>query len=118
MQNGIIIIILIAVVTLALLHFRNHFRGGCCGSGSKTIRSHKKLDQPILGKKELTIEGMHCKNCQARVENAINRCHGVACHVDLRRKIATVSYCQPISDDELTHIIEKLGYHVTAIREI
>lgn len=116
MGDTIVIIILIAVAALALLRARKHFKGGgCCGSGSKTIRTHKKLDAPAIGEKRLTIEGMHCENCQARIENAINRLEGVACQVNLRRKIATVSYSREISDEELGQLVEKLGYKVTNI---
>ncbi len=117
MVDAIMILILALVVVLAVLRARKHFRGGgCCGSGSNTIRSHKKLNQPVICKKVLTIEGMHCENCQARVENAINRFPQAACTVDLRKKAATVSLCAPLSDQELTEAVEKLGYHVTGIQ--
>lgn len=87
MGNTIVIMILIAVAALALLRTRKHFKGGgCCGSGSNTIRTQKKLTGTVIGQKTLTIEGMHCENCQARIENAINRIDGVACQVNLRKK--------------------------------
>lgn len=117
MINGLLIVILLFVVMIALLRFRNHFRGGgCCGSGSRTIRTRKKLTEPAIGEKVLTIQGMHCENCQARVENAIDRLDGVACQVNLRKKVAHVTYSRPVSDSELRAIVEKLGYTVTAIR--
>lgn len=116
MADTIITLILIIVGALALLRVRKHFKGGgCCGSGSKTIRTRKKLNAPAIGEKRLTVEGMHCENCQARIENAINRLDGVACQVNLRKKVATVSYSREISDDELRQLVEKLGYQVTKI---
>lgn len=116
MGDTIVILILLFVIVIALLRFRNHFRGGgCCGSGSKTIRSHKKLDAPAIGTTVLEIEGMHCQNCQARIENAINRLDGVVCHVNLHKKTATVSFSQPIAEEELKNIVEKLGYKVRSI---
>lgn len=117
MENAIIIAILVVVVVIALLRAKKHFRGGCCGSGGNTIRSKKALTQPKLGEKVLTVEGMHCENCQARVENALNRLDGVVCKVNLRKKTATVSYSVPVSDEQLKAPLEKLGYMVTAIRE-
>lgn len=116
MTDTIIILILIVVGSLALLRVRKHFKGGgCCGSGSNTIRTHKTLTTPIIGHKTMTIEGMHCENCLARIENAINRLDGVACRVNLRKKTATVSYSREISNEELSRLVEKLGYQVTKI---
>lgn len=118
MENTIIITILILVLVLALLRTKKHFKGGgCCGSGSNTIRSRKTLTEPKLGEKRLSVEGMHCENCQARVENALNRLDGVVCKVNLRKKTAVVSYSTPVSDGQLKEILEKLGYTVTDIRD-
>ena len=117
MGDAIIIGILLVVVTLALIRSRKHFKGGgCCGSGSNTIRSRKELTGPKLGEKVLTVEGMHCENCQARVENALNRLEGVVCRVNLKKKTATVSYSTEVSDALLKETVEKLGYSVTEIR--
>lgn len=118
MENAIIIGLLLVVIALALVHTWKHFTGGgCCGGGGKTIRSHKKLTEPVLGQKVLTVEGMHCENCQARVENAIDRLDGVVCKVNLKHKTAVVSYSRPVDSQELRKIIENLGYQVTEIRE-
>lgn len=117
MENGIIVAVILVIVLLALLRARKHFKGGgCCGSASKTIRSHKELTEPVIGTRVLTVEGMTCENCQARVENAINHYNGVVCKVDLRKKTATVSFSQPVEDSLLKETVEKLGYTVTDIR--
>lgn len=117
MENIIIIGVLAVAVVLSLGHARKHFQGGgCCGSGSNTIRTKKTLTEPKVGERVLTVEGMHCENCQARVENAINRLEGAACRVDLRKKTATVSYSREIPEETLRQAVEKLGYRVTEIR--
>ena len=117
MGDAIIIVILLVVVTLALIRSRKHFKGGgCCGSGSNTIRSHKKLTEPKIGEKVLIVEGMHCENCQARVENAINRLDGAVCKVNLKKKTATVSYSAEVSDALLKGTVENLGYTVMDIK--
>ena len=108
---------LLVLIIPALIHAKKHFSGGgCCGSGGNTIRSHKKLTEPKIGEKVLTVEGMHCENCQARVENAIDRLEGAVCKVNLKKKTAVVSYSSEISDDVLKETVEKLGYKVTDIR--
>lgn len=117
MENAIIVGILLIVITFAVLRAKKHFKGGgCCGSGSTTIRDKKELTSPKLGEKSLIVEGMHCENCEIRVQNALNRLDGVACKVNLKKKTALVSYSQEISDGELKAAVEKLGYKVTSIR--
>ncbi len=117
MENLIIVLVLLLVVVIALLRARKHFKGGgCCSSGSTTIRSKKELTEPKLGEKAMVIEGMHCENCEIRVENALNRIDGVLCKVNLRKKTASVSYSVEVSDELLKETVEKLGYTVTEIR--
>lgn len=117
MDNIIIIAVILVVIVLALLRTKNHFKGGgCCGSGSTSVRSHKKLTEPKIGERVLTVEGMHCENCQNRVEHALNRMDGVVCRVNLRKKTATVSYSREVSAETLKKTVEDLGYQVTEIR--
>ena len=117
MTDAIVIIILILILFVALWQVKKRMKsGGCCSSGSNTIRDKKTLTAPKIGEKVLTVEGMHCENCEIRVENALNRLDGVLCKVNLKKKTATVSYSAEVSDELLKEMIEKLGYKVTAIR--
>ncbi len=117
MENILIIALLAFAIVFGIVHARKHFRGGgCCGGGKNVVRTRKTLDAPAIGQKTLTIDGMHCENCQARIENALNRLDGVACVVHLRRKAALVTYSRAVSDDELRAAVDKLGYTVTQIR--
>lgn len=115
MENIIIVAILLVAIVAALLRVKKHFKGGCCGSSS-TVRSKKKLSSPKLGEKVLLIEGMHCENCQNRVETALNRLDGVVCKVNLKKKTATVSYSAEVSDEKLKEIVEALDFKVIGIR--
>lgn len=117
MGNVIILAILLVMVVLAVNSGRKHFKGsgGCCGGGGEE-RPHKKLEAPAVGQRVLSVEGMHCESCQARIEKAIDRLDGVVCKTNLRKKTATVTFSQPVSDDTLKEIVEKLGYRVTEIR--
>lgn len=117
MENYIIVGILLVIIVVAILRTKKHFKGGgCCGSGSSTIRSRKKLTAPKLGEKTMVIDGMHCENCEVRVENGLNRLDGVACTVSWKKKTAVVSYSEEVSDDLLRQTVEKMGYTVTEIR--
>ena len=116
MGNIIILGILLVMVVLAVNSGRKHFEGsgGCCGGGGEE-RPHKKLEEPAVGQRVLSVEGMHCESCQARIEKAIDRLDGVVCKTNLHKKTATVTFSQPVSDDTLKEIVEKLGYRVTEI---
>lgn len=117
MTDYIIIGILLAIIVIAVLRAKKHFKGGgCCGSGSNTIRDKKVLNAPKIGEKVMSIEGMHCENCEIRVENALNRLDGVACKASWKKKTATVAYSTEVSDELLKSTVEKMGYQVTEIR--
>lgn len=117
MTDAIIIAVLIIVLFVALQQVKKRLKGGgCCSGGSTTIRDKKTLTEPKIGEKVLTVEGMHCENCEIRVENALNRLDGVLCKVNLKKKTATVSYSAEVSDELLKEAVEKLGYEVTTIR--
>ena len=64
--------------------------------------------------KKLTIEGMMCKHCAARVEKALRAVASGDVAVDLEGKCATV---QGETDGEtLRRAVEDAGYKVTAIQ--
>lgn len=112
MANLIIIAILVIIAALAITPTVKHFKGqgACCGGGGGTIREDKKLDAPKLGEKRFRIEGMHCEKCRNSVERAVNRLDGAVCRVDLRRKLAVVSYSREIDDEEIKKAVERAGY--------
>lgn len=75
MNNIIGILIVIAVLALAIIGIRRRSKkGGCCGGGGSPVPvREKKLEGRVLGKKVVTISGMHCEHCVNNVTNAINR---------------------------------------------
>lgn len=111
---GILLLIVAVAVRSAVAHYRG--QGGCCGGGS-TIRETKKLTEPKLGEKLVQIDGMHCENCRNRIEHSMNKLDGVVCKVSLRKQQAAISYSEPIENETLCSVIEKLGYQVVGITE-
>lgn len=67
-------------------------------------------------KKTLSIEGMSCGHCAARVEKALNAIPGVSAKVDLASKSAAVELSSPVGDDALKAAVEDAGYEVTAVK--
>lgn len=48
----------------------------CCGN--ERIKVRRKRLKKIAGKYRLTVEGMHCRNCEKRVTEAINEMNFLA----------------------------------------
>ncbi len=65
--------------------------------------------------KKLTIEGMSCGHCSARVEKALSTLDGATATVDLETKTATVTLSHEVPDADLKKAVEDAGYTVTAI---
>ena len=90
MENVIIILILVVLLSFAVKNSIKHFKGegACCGGGSGSVRTKKpkkkKLDGPVIGKRTIEISGMHCRNCVNSVTRALNSIDGVAAKVSLR----------------------------------
>ncbi len=63
--------------------------------------------------KTMTIEGMMCKHCAARVEKALNALPGVTAAVDLAAKTAAVT--GDAADEALRKAVEDAGYTVVSI---
>jgi P-type Cu+ transporter len=65
------------------------------------------------GKVELTISGMTCASCAARIEKRLNKLDGVAATVNYATEKARVSYPGSLDPAELVAQVEQVGYHAT-----
>ena len=121
MADAVIIIAVILLMALAAKQSLKHFRGEgpCCGGGnskaSKVKMKEKILSGPILGRKTIKIDGMHCEHCVQNVMEAINQIQGVSAKVYLDTKEAVISYEKEVSDDVLRQAVENAGYKVRVI---
>lgn len=86
--------------------------GKCSGSGSLP---RKKLDGPVVCKKTLTIDGMHCEHCAMSVTQRLNRIDGVSAQVKLSKGRATVSCDRQVDNSTLKSAVEQAGYRVIDI---
>lgn len=67
-------------------------------------------------KKLISVEGMCCEHCAARVEKALSAVDGVvSADVKLKKKLAVVRSREELSDEVLTKVITDAGYTVTGI---
>ena len=63
----------------------------------------------------LTVEGMSCGHCSARVEKALNAIEGVSAKVDLQAKSAAITYPDTVTVDALKAAVTDAGYSVSAV---
>jgi len=59
---------------------------------------------------ELTIGGMTCASCAARIEKRLNKLDGVVASVNYSTEKARIDFPAGISADDLVAVVEKAGY--------
>ena len=126
MTNLIVSVILVLIVGGAVFYIIRAKKSGakcigcpaggkCSGSGSLP---RKKLDGPVVCKKTLSIDGMHCEHCAASVEKAVSAVAGVSgAKVNLKKKNVTVSMDQPVDNALLAKAIEEAGFQPGEVTE-
>ena len=118
MATILIIVILIAVLIFAFRGSFQHFKGesGCCGGGGGSIAEETKiLTGPVIGRKIVHVEGMHCENCKNRIERQINRMEGASGKVDLKKNIAVIDYDRELDEERIRNTIKRLDFGVAGI---
>lgn len=114
MENVVILAVLAALVVWGGWQTVKHFQGqsGCCGGGGYRVK--RKKIKNVRYTKIFTVEGMHCRHCQERVEEVVNDIQGVAGRADLKTGKLTVSYAEPVDDERITAALKRAGYVATA----
>lgn len=117
---NVILILIVAVIAFFAIRFtvkKMQGKAGCCGSGGEnSVMVEPKHIEKILGKKEIIIDGMKCKNCSSRIQNALNSLENVNAIVNLKKKSAKVKFGQGVTDELLKSTVEGCGYKVIEIR--
>ena len=117
---NVILILIVAVIAFFAIRFtvkRMQRKAGCCGSGGQnSVMVEPKHIEKILGKKEIIIDGMKCKNCSAKVQNALNSLENVNASVSFKKKTAKVKFGQGVTDELLKTTVEGCGYKILEIR--
>ena len=80
------------------------------------MKTETEGDQSEM-KKVITIKGMSCEHCKARVEKALNAINGVEAKVDLKKNNATVSLKTEVSDETLKNAVNEAGYEAVSVEE-
>lgn len=88
------------------------------GNALRLLRyKNKNLNKDEMYMKKLvTVEGMCCEHCAARVEKALSAIEGVvSADVKLKKKLAVIRSREEISDEEIKNVIVQAGYSVANI---
>lgn len=69
----------------------------------------------VIYQKTVQVDGMHCRHCRSRVEEAVKDIKGVAGRVDLKKGELTVWYAEHVNDGRIKARVEKAGCEASAI---
>ena len=115
-----IVVILVCLTGWAVKKIiqRSKNGGGCCGTHEEAVKripigTRKKGSYPY--RVELSIGGMTCDNCAARVENALNALPDTRAKVDIAENKAEVLLKSRPDETALREAVRKAGYVVMRI---
>lgn len=113
--TAVIIAIIAAVCVIAVVSYIRRLSKGCCGTAAdkETRLAPKRGDFPYSV--TVSIGGMTCENCAARIENGFNRLDGVNATVDHKTGKAVIRSETPLSETTVRRTIIQLGYTLISI---
>lgn len=121
MGSTIIICAILALICVfAVRSFIRKLKHGCCGGGGDEPERIRPEDRDVSHYPyvyRIGIEGMSCKNCAVRIENAFHRQEGCYAKVSLKRKHAVVRMKRPGTEEELRHLIRRTGYEAVSFHQ-
>lgn len=108
----IIVLVLIAIAVISVLSYVKKLRSGCCGASDEKVKRVRVTDRdkshyPFSA--VLTVDGMVCGNCAARVENALNELEGVWASADVEHGTVTVRMKQQLEERLLRDTVNHIG---------
>lgn len=121
LSTVIICVILAFIAVFSLRGYIQKLTNGCCGAGGDEVKRVRPGDRDLSHYShtyKLGVEGMSCKNCAMRVENAFNEREGCCAEVDLKQNSAVVHTKDTLSESELRAVVQKAGYQVTSLETV
>ena len=124
MAAKLIIIVGVLLIAYAVYGTVQKVRGksklSCCGSAESVIpKPVEDTDESHYPYKYyVSVDGMMCSNCAARVENAINKSGDNWAHVNLGRKRAEVLSKTEKTEDDFMKALKGTEYKVTGFEQI
>ena len=122
MENGVTIVAiafavcLVFAVRAGLRHLRGE-GGCCCGAGGPPPTLDGKKIGPVVARRVLALDGLHCANCVSGVKAALEAIPGVAADVTLDPQRALVRMDRAIPDESLREAVEEQGFRVVSVND-
>lgn len=112
MSDIILTAILAALVIVGIVSYRKKLKNGCCSTGDEVRRIEAEDSNPdhYPCHTLLKVDGMHCRNCEIRVENVFNRQDGMMAKASARRGTVDVYSKQKPDEGTLRALVVRSGY--------
>lgn len=99
---------------------RGKAKSSCCGSAEsvlpKAVADTDESHYPF--RYNVSVDGMMCSNCAARVENAINASGDTWAHVNLGRHRAEVLAKHEKTEEDFRKALKGTDYKVTGFEQV
>lgn len=108
----IIVLVLVAIAVLSVMSYVKKLRSGCCGASDEKVKRVRVADRDKSHypySVVLTVDGMVCGNCAARVENALNALEGVWASADVEHGTVMVRMKQSLEEQLLRSTVNQIG---------
>lgn len=122
MGTAIVCFILVIIAIFSIKSYMKKLSHGCCGGEAdvpeKKVRVMDKKKEHYPYHKRMIIEGMTCKNCVRRIENAFNSEEGCYAVASLKEEQAELYMKQPLENEDIIKLVQKAGYQVKKIETV
>lgn len=117
LSSVLICLIILLICIYAVINYGKKLKNGCCGTGGGEVkvRAADKNKAHYPYKTVLFIDGMTCRHCAARIENAFNAVDGCFAKVNLRKKCADLRTKTLPDRNEIKNTVKKAGYKFVSI---
>ena len=108
----IIVLVLVAIAVLSVMSYVKKLRSGCCGASDEKVKRVRVTDRDKSHypySVVLTVDGMVCGNCAARVENALNELEGVWASAGVEHGTVMVRMKQSLEEQLLRSTVNQIG---------
>lgn len=108
----ILCLLILMIVLFSIKSYLKKLKSGCCGGGDgpERIRPDDADPAHYPCHRIVSIEGMSCRNCAARIESAFNARRGVLARVSLSQKRMDLYSLSPMDDALVRQIVARAGY--------